>query len=146
MPNLPIIGTVINSMSSRQHPLSLDSHPSCPIYPKIELRTVRQHHTEQPRQWIASRHVAANKGEVIMITTNGMVEVSRTLLLAHIDYFIPKTSFRTVVILTRSASTRSYQYRNALAASQHGIIIICTAVLVAFVEDANLIHHYFWNQ
>ena len=141
MPNLPIVGTVINSMSSRQHPLSLDSHPSRPIYPEVEPRAIGQHHTEQPRQWIAGRHVAANKGEVIMITTNGMVEVSRTLLLAHIDYFIPKISFRTMVILTRSTSIRGYQYRNALAASQHGIVIVRTSMLVALVEDANLIDH-----
>lgn len=66
---------------------ALGSNTSCPIYPKIKLRTVSQHHTEQPRQWIASRHVTANKGEVIIITTNWMVEVSRTLLLAHIYNF-----------------------------------------------------------
>ena len=88
--------------------LSHSLHPSCSIYPKIELRAIGQHHTEHPRQWVADRHVAANKGEVIMITTNGMVEVSRTLLLAHIDYFVPKTSFRTMVILTRSTSISSY--------------------------------------
>lgn len=126
--------------------ISLDSHPSCPIYPKIELRAIGQHHAEQPRQWITGRHVTANKGEVIMITTNWMVEVSRTLLLAHIDYFIPKISFRTVVILTRSASTRSYQYRNALAASQHRIIIVRTSVLVSFIEDANSINHRLRHQ
>lgn len=82
--------------------IALDSHPSCSIYPKVELRTISQHHTEYPWQWIASRHVAANKGEVIMITTNRMVKVSRTLLLAHIDYFIPRINFRTIVILTRT--------------------------------------------
>ena len=76
-----------------------------------------------------------------MITTNWMVEVSRTLPLAHIYNFFPKISFRAMVILTRSASTRSYQYRNALAASQHGIVIVRTSMLVALVEDANLIDH-----
>ena len=76
-----------------------------------------------------------------MIATNGMVEVCCTLLLVHIDNLVPKISFRTVVILTRTASTRSYQYRNTFSASQHGIVIICTSMLVAFIEDANLIDH-----
>ena len=84
---------------------TLDSHPSCSIYPKIELRAVGQHHAEQPRQRIAGWHVPTNEGEVIMITTNGMVEVSRTLFLAHIDNFIPKINFRTMVILARTAGT-----------------------------------------
>ena len=76
-----------------------------------------------------------------MITTNGMVEVSSTLLLAHIDYFIPKINFRTMVILASTAGTRGYQYRNALAASQHGIVIVRTSMLVALVEDAILMDH-----
>ena len=89
-------------MRPRQHPFSLDSDTPCPIYSEVELRAIGQHHAEQPRQWIAGRHVAANEGEVIMITTNGIVEVSRTLLLAHIDNLVPKISFRTMVILART--------------------------------------------
>ena len=133
-------------MRPRQHPFSLDSHPSRPIYPKVELRTVGQHHAEQPRQRIAGRHVPTNEGEVIMITTNGMVEISSTLLLAHIDNFFPKISFRAMIILANSTCTRGYQYRNAFAASQHGIIIIRTSVPVAIVEDANLINHLLRDQ
>ena len=79
-----------------------DSHPSCTIYSKVEPRAIGQHHAEQPRQRIAGRHVPANKGEVIMITTNGMVEVNRTLLLTHIDNLVPKISFRTMIILART--------------------------------------------
>ena len=120
--------------------LSRSLHSSCSIYPKVEFRTVSQHHTEQPRQWIASRHVTANKGEVIIITTNWMVEVSRTRLLAHIYNFFLKISFRTMVILTRSTSTRSNQHRYSLAASQHRIVIVHTSVLVTLIEDANPIN------
>ena len=119
----------------------LGSDTPCPIYSEVKFRAIGQHHTEQPRQWIASRHVTANKGEVIMITTNWMVEVSRTLPLAHIYNFFPKISFRAMVILTRSASTRSYQYRNALAASHHRINIICTSVRVSFIDNAKPYGH-----
>ena len=75
-----------------------------------------------------------------------MVEVCRTLLLAHIDNLVPKISFRTVIILTRAAGIRSYQYWNALPASQHRIIIVCTPVLVTLVEDTNLIDHLLRHQ
>ena len=80
----------------------LGSDTPCSINSEVELRTVGQHHAEQPRQRIAGWHVPTNEGEVIMITTNGMVEESRPLQLAHMDNLIPKISFRTMIILTRT--------------------------------------------